>query len=303
MSAHPEVSVVVGTYNGSKKIPCLLKGLLKQTFQNFELIIVIDGSTDNTIQVLDNFRSFFKHFKILVQSNQGRSCVRNRGVREASTNIIIFYDDDMIPFEDSIQRHITFHQEHRGILGGNPIEEQASDKTDIQNYKSHLTKVWTKKYVNGITQLNFSNLFFSAANASMHKETFNTLNGFDTTLTDAEDQDLAFRALFKGIAIFFDKENKAIHREFITCVGYIKRLRLYANAHMHLTIKYPERYDPPQRKIHFIKSAIYRIFAFPFWANLIEKGFFKNVLPRRIRYKLYAIIIQSLAVEYPSVRL
>jgi glycosyltransferase involved in cell wall biosynthesis len=297
-----KASIVIGTFNGGKKISLLLDALLKQSAREFEVIVVVDGSTDNTFEVVDKYKVSFKKLRIIVQENCGRSKVRNRGACEALAEIVIFYDDDMIPYKDSVQKHIEFHLKYNGLLCGNQIELSSNGKTDIQNYKAYLTKVWTKKYNEELTLLDNSNLFFTAANASIRKELFRSLNGFNEKLTDAEDHDLASRAISNNVNVFFDKSNKAVHRDLITCRSYIERLRLYAKAHAKLKMDHPERYETSVKK-DFITRAIYKICALPFLVTLIDKQIFKLLLPKKIRYKFYDVVIQALAREYPDVLL
>ncbi|MFD1000110.1 glycosyltransferase [Ohtaekwangia kribbensis] len=293
-----EVSVIIPTYNGVNKINVLLNALLKQTYTKFELVVVVDGSTDGTIAVLDDYRNKFAAYKVIVQPNKGRAVVRNRGVKESSGDLLIFYDDDMEPMHDSVSRHISFHDNYQGILGGNQIEERDVKKTDIQNYKATRNEIWMKKYSIGLTRLDYSNLFFTAANCSIKRKTFFALNGFDERLSDAEDYDFAYRAMQEGVEVFFDKSNQAFHHDPITAKSYIQRLRQYSQAHAILEKFYPER-RMFKRKCFFLKKFVYSSLALRFWVILIDRGFLKG-LPESARFKLYDLIIQALAIEYPN---
>lgn len=299
----PRLSIVVPTYNGAAKIPLLLESLLRQTFQDFELVVVIDGSNDGTEEILQPYHNRFKAYKIISQVNSGRSVVRNRGVSEASGDVLIFYDDDMEPDSDSVDRHNSFHKNYEGMLVGNPVEFMNSEKTDFQNYKARLTSIWTKKYSEGLTQMDYSNLFFTAANCSIAKNLFFAMEGFDERLTDAEDYDFGYRALERKIPVFFDKSNKAIHHDPITAEKYIQRLRLYGMAHSRLYELHPERKHNLTIKKSYWKRMLYRLMANPHLVKLIDKGFFKGIFPESIRFKIYDIVIQALAVEFPWKRL
>jgi glycosyltransferase involved in cell wall biosynthesis len=295
-------SVIIPTYNGAKKIPLLLDALLKQTFSDFEVIIVVDGSTDNTLEIINGYTNKFNSIKIVSQQNAGRSKAKNNGAKEASGNLFVFYDDDMIPAHNSLKQHYEFHSQNlNSLLAGNPIENIETYKTDIQNYKAWLTKNWTAKYTQEISQLNADNLFFTAANCSMPRAAFELLNGFDERLTDAEDFDLAYRAIKKSISVYFDQSNVAIHNDPITCVSYIKRIRQYQQAQQILSELHPERNHTNEQKN--FKHDIYRLFAHPFIPRMIDHSKLLNILPVKIRYRLYSIIIQSLAIEYPNVTL
>jgi glycosyltransferase involved in cell wall biosynthesis len=109
MGALIKASIIIPTHNGAGKIHNLLDALLNQSCRDVEIIVVNDGSTDDTGNVLKAFQKAFEHFKIVSQKNAGRSVARNNGARESTSELLIFYDDDMIPFPDSIQKHLDFH--------------------------------------------------------------------------------------------------------------------------------------------------------------------------------------------------
>ncbi len=298
------ISIIIATFNGAGKISNLLEGLLHQSTTEFELIIVVDGSTDNTPEVIEQYKNYFHRVKLIIQENGGRSVSRNKGAMGATGELLIFYDDDMIPANDSVKRHLDFHNHYNGIISGNPIELEDSSKTDIQNYKAWLTKKWTRKYIAEITQLSRENLFFTAANSSARRETFMLLGGFDERITDAEDFDLAYRALTANIPVYFDRDNKSVHQEYITCVSYILRLRAYGTAHNKLKLFYPERISPVKNnESNFLKRVLYRVFAFSFWPRFIDRQIVQKFLPKIVRFKFYDVVIESLASRHPSVKI
>src|SRR6478736_6683233 len=107
------VSVIICTYNGAKKIPELMDALQKQTVLDFELVIVIDGSVDNTREVVELYNRSFQFMRVVNQPNQGRSKAKNRGALESSGGLLIFYDDDMTPIPKSVERHIMLHVDQK----------------------------------------------------------------------------------------------------------------------------------------------------------------------------------------------
>lgn len=294
------VSIVIPTYNGAHKLRRLFDALLLQTYNDFEIIVVVDGSTDNTSEVLTSFQDKFTRFRILSQTNSGRSKVRNQGAKMAVGNLIIFYDDDMIPSADSVEKHYKFHSlTANSILGANQVEFYEREKTDIQNYKAWLTGKWLEKYTQHVTRLDRNNIFFTAANCSIPRNIFEQLNGFDERLTDAEDFDFAYRAIENDIPVYFDRTNTAIHNDPVTCTSYIKRIRQYQVARQTLGQLYPGR-EPITKQPSDFKHKIYRIFAFRFWPQVIDHSTLFKILPLTIRYRLYSVVIQALAVEYPE---
>lgn len=88
------LSVIVPVYNGEKYIEDLLGDVLKIEIRNHEVIIVNDGSTDNTVGILQRYESKYKHIKVINQKNQGVSSARNHGLQKAVGKYIMFLDAD-----------------------------------------------------------------------------------------------------------------------------------------------------------------------------------------------------------------
>ena len=86
-------SVVIPLFNSAHTIERTLKSVINQTFTNFEIIIVDDGSTDNSIEIINKLTNDIR-LKIIKQKNQGVSVARNNGVRNAQYEYIAFLDGD-----------------------------------------------------------------------------------------------------------------------------------------------------------------------------------------------------------------
>ena len=287
------ISVIIPTYNGAHKVVNALAALKQQTIQNFEVIVVIDGSTDGTWEVLHQQDFGLPHLKIIQQANGGRSVSRNRGAKEAQGDILCFFDDDTRAIPNSLALHIAHHQKRpKSFLVGNVPEDTAKMQTDFQHYKAHLSRKWVAPLPTE-TPLNRQNLFLTAANFSTPKDLFWELGGFDERLTDAEDFDLGVRAFQQGVPVYFDIENIAWHDDFITCKTYLRRLEQYAQSHKTLMNLKPEVYTEfnqyqPQ-PLSWFKKSIYGLFSPNFWVGGIDKNILQ-FLPQTLRYKLYDII-------------
>lgn len=217
------VSVIVPTYNGATKLPVILRSLMNQTFTDFELIVAIDGSVDGSEAIAQTLLSNFNNAKTVSQPNGGRASIRNFGARQATGDLVVFFDDDMVVAPDCLARHIAHHKTHlESILGGNQVEDIRKNKTDIQNYKAWLTEQWLLKFQKGVQPLTATNFFLTAANMSVPRELFFRLDGFDQRLRDAEDFDFGSRALEMGIPVYFDYLAQAVHEDQITCASYIR---------------------------------------------------------------------------------
>ena len=88
------VSVIVPFYNQEKELSRCIKSIIQQNYFNFELILVDDGSIDNSLNICKDFASKDKRIKVIHQDNSGVSIARNSGLKEASGEYITFIDSD-----------------------------------------------------------------------------------------------------------------------------------------------------------------------------------------------------------------
>jgi glycosyltransferase involved in cell wall biosynthesis len=86
------ISVVIPLYNKEKQIASTLQTVFQQTYQDFEIVVVDDGSTDNSVAEVENFTG--SRIRIIHQSNAGVSAARNKGIEEAKSELIAFLDAD-----------------------------------------------------------------------------------------------------------------------------------------------------------------------------------------------------------------
>lgn len=96
MTKSPEISIVMPVYNAEKYLPQMLDSIFQQTFSDFELICVNDGSKDNSLQILQETAKEHFNMKIINQINKGVSSARNKGLQEAKGKYVYFPDADDI---------------------------------------------------------------------------------------------------------------------------------------------------------------------------------------------------------------
>ena len=112
MSITPLVSVVMTTYNRADVIGRSIDSILNQTYDNFELIIVDDGCTDSTYEVLEKYAAKDKRIVLLRQNNQGLAAARNAGVDKAQGKYIAFMDDDDVSLPNRLKKQVTFLEKY-----------------------------------------------------------------------------------------------------------------------------------------------------------------------------------------------
>lgn len=299
-----KVSVIIPTYNGVDKISNLLSALDKQTVVEFEVIVVIDGSNDGTYEYLSEVVSTRFPLQIINQPNKGRAGARNAGVILAKNDLLVFYDDDMMPEPNSLEKHLEFHLKVTdSILGGNQLENRRNAKNDFDLYRCDRREKWNSPYKK-LEKLGYHNLHLTAANFSILRSTFNSLGGFDERLSDAEDIYFAHIAHQNGYNIYFDPANIAWHNDFVTCSRYIKRLRQYHKAYEFLRELEPDSKWILKRTIRLnqFKKIFYSLFSNSWVVKLVEKEYLL-FLPKKLRYKLYSIVVTGLGKVYNGRRI
>jgi GT2 family glycosyltransferase len=292
-----KVSVIIPTYNGKHKISNVLTSLSAQSFKDFELLIIIDGSTDKTEDFLKE-NNFGIDFKIHSQENKGRAAVRNKGAVLAEGSLLIFLDDDMRPAPDFISAHLAHHKKNPGsILSGVQVDDPGKAKTDFQKYKCWLSNQWNDSIskFQDLPQA-IEHLYITAANFSISKYVFFEIGGFDENLRDCEDYDLAIRAHQKGVPVYFSTTAFAWHDEFSSPSSFIKRQREYNQSHKILVKKDPIKFHQlksTRLKQPSVKSRMFfSMFKYKFWITAIEKNAF-FFLPQSLRFKMYTWIITA----------
>ena len=294
---HLSVSIIVPTFNGSKRIHYILSSLLEQTYQDFELIIVDDGSTDNTLNVIDSFIHSFSTARVISQANQGRASVRNKGAKNAKGDLLLFFDDDIKIQSDTVEKHLLHHKNYpNSVLVGPAFEDETLNISDFYLYKASLTKKWMKSLANEKKVLEIPAL--TGQNFSIPRSLFLKFNGFLDCLTDAEDFELATRIHKDNYPIYVDPQLYVWHYDFTVCHRYIKRLREYHAAQLHLkALNLPYQVSNADYTPSPFKRSIYRFFSYPLWVHLIEKERLL-FLPQKIRFKIYTLVTISLGVIF-----
>lgn len=121
MTNLPLISIVIPAYNYADKLPRAVNSVLKQLTERHELIVIDDGSTDNTQEVLAELQKENSGFRVVYKENGGLASVRNRGISEAHADYLIFLDADDELTEEALQyieEHIKLNPLSRMIIGG-----------------------------------------------------------------------------------------------------------------------------------------------------------------------------------------
>lgn len=118
MINNPLVSIIIPTYNSAKFLPETIESVLSQSYRNWEMLIVDDGSTDNTLSIARNFSFQDKRMRIFpLGFNYGGPAVpRNYGMKRAQGDYIAFLDSDDLWLPEKLQKQICFLESNRDIF-------------------------------------------------------------------------------------------------------------------------------------------------------------------------------------------
>jgi glycosyltransferase involved in cell wall biosynthesis len=193
----PLVSVIVATYNMASFVTDTIDSLLNQSWPNIEVIIIDDGSTDNTAEVLQQYESDSRVI-LIAQPNQGQTVAKNRGLQKATGEFIGFCDADDLwrPEKLSTQLpHFTDNKKLAVVYGG----FSWIDASGMQIKTPHRQGLSGK-----ITGPLLADNFVHFPTTLTRKSVIDEFNGFDESLTMAIDYDLWLRISTKYEFLYLD---------------------------------------------------------------------------------------------------
>lgn len=205
------VSIVVPSYNRQASLRRLLDSLAAQTLpmDQFEVVVVDDGSSDGTREFLRELQTPYA-LTALEQPNAGPGSARNRGVRAAQGELIVFLDDDTVPVPGLLARHVQLHAERPNAVVIGPM-------VPPPNWLRPAWIRWEEDMLEDQYRAMLAGEFectprqFYTANASLERATFLKAGGFDSIFKRAEDVEMAYRMRDQGAQFIFDNEAAVYH--------------------------------------------------------------------------------------------
>jgi GT2 family glycosyltransferase len=230
--AWPSVSVIVCTHNGARTLPECLEGVRGLTYPNFELIVVLDGSTDDSAEIARAHGA-----NLVTIDHRGLSAARNAGIAKARGEIVAFLDDDAYPDSDWLH-YVAAALEGSGNAGiggpnippddglvaecvaaapGGPIHVLISDRE--------------AEHVPG-------------CNMAFRKSALDGIGGFDERFHAAgDDVDVCWRLQEAGWKLGFSAGAVVMHRRRDSVRRYLRQQYGYGKAEALLERKWPSRYN------------------------------------------------------------
>jgi len=208
-----KASVIIPAFNAEKTIEECLKALKAQSLKPFEIIVVDDGSTDNTPKIVKKIGGI----RLLRQENSGPAKARNFGAENAKGNVLVFTDSDCIADRDFL-REITGPFEEKNVAG-----VQGKYKTKQKELVARLTQLEIEQRHEKMAKQRFIDFMGSYA-AAYRANVFNAMKGFDTSfpMASGEDTDLSFRISKTGKKMVFAEKAVVWHTHPSSWAKYFK---------------------------------------------------------------------------------
>ena len=182
----PKISVIIPVYNGEKTIKKTIESVLKQTLQDFELIVINDGSQDKTLEILSSIQD--PRLRVLSYFNAGLASSRNRGITEATGEYISFLDADDLWTPDKLADQLKVLQE-------NPDAMVAYSWTDCIDELGQFSR--RGSYISAVgsvyPELCLIDFLENGSNPLIKRQVFTQVGHFDESLPCAEDWDMWLR--------------------------------------------------------------------------------------------------------------
>jgi len=182
------VTVVIPTYNRYEFLKRALESVFSQTYLPHEVIVVDDGSSDETKQILQDFPKI----KYIYQKNRGVSSARNLGIKNARHEWIAFLDSDDEWLPEKLQLQIDFHKNSQNILMSYTDEIWIRDGVNVKIPKKF------RKIGLDIFSENISYCNIAPSSTLIHKSLFERVGLFENELEVCEDYDLWLRILLEN---------------------------------------------------------------------------------------------------------
>lgn len=221
MDTKPIVSVILSVYNAEDVVRNAIKSILKQTFKQFEFIIINDGSTDTTKSILEDFASIDPRIKIINQENIGLTKSLNKGVKLAKGEFIARQDADDISFPERLEKQLEYLKLNNDVklLGTNQwIQEKETRRLGRYQKKSELNKSLFYRSPFAHTSVMFSKKCFEEI--GMYNESFDTSQDFEAWMrfakkhsVDMLEEPLVIRTLSSS-SISSRKSNRQAYNAF-----------------------------------------------------------------------------------------
>lgn len=206
-----KVSVIIPTYNEEKVILDCLESLGKQSLTDFEIIIVDDGSTDTTPQIVERLTKIEKSINLLKQNHKGAGAARNLGVKQAKGEILVFVDADMT-FDENFLAKLIAPIVKDNLIGTFSKDEYLANKDNVWAVCWNINRGLPKYKMHPDNYPNTQKVF-----RAIQKRVFDQADGFDEKAGYTDDwlaNKIGSEAVVAKGAVFYHKNPESLEEVF-----------------------------------------------------------------------------------------
>lgn len=208
MIERPVVSVVVPAFNVADYMPQLLRSLLAQTLTQFEVVVVDDGSTDRTCEMVESFAD--DRIGLIMQPNRGVSAARNTGLAAARGEFVLFLDGDDLLHPQALERLSDALQRDSRTVAAYGTFVKIRERGDPQPGQKPLRR---QRYPSGdiLAAVIEHGIFANGGHVLLRREVAMAIGGFNPTLTLSEDWEFFCRAAAQGDFMFIGQVPEVLY--------------------------------------------------------------------------------------------
>jgi glycosyltransferase involved in cell wall biosynthesis len=224
--SRPSITLQLCTYNRAHLLKRVLRGCFEQSTSEYEVVLVNDGSTDDTEAVIEEARALAPiRFKAINQTNRGLARSRNVGIEMASGQRIIFIDDDVLPMPN-------FIEEHQRAAHAHPLDVVRGAVIMTESFEHLPAPYWSPFR-------DYSGNFFWTSNVSVPVDTLRKVGAFNENFNEYgwEDIDLGLRLRNEGLRSHLNTQAVAFHFKGPIVAGKVFGMVNQARAQARMAIE------------------------------------------------------------------
>lgn len=295
-------SIVIPVYNKEKWIIKCLDSVLNQTFPSFEILIIDDGSTDNSLALIEKKYNDCR-IKIITQKNQGVSAARNTGIALAKSEWIAFLDADDIWDHTFLQSISTAIKQYPTsyIIGTNYEKVRESNNLPIHDIDEIKLNY---RQINHYFEHAATSHLFSASSTVVRRSAFDTVLPFNTSLTNGEDLDVWFRLMlhFDGLYIdnklaYYVQVHNSINNNDPFKLAPIEKSFVYSMLERYQQYMYPKEKKPGFR--NFVYTMLLKYLSLYYFDTRYRKEAATILKKIPLRYKIRRLKNLIYVLPYP----
>ncbi|MBI5873494.1 MAG: glycosyltransferase [Candidatus Omnitrophica bacterium] len=270
-----DISIIVPSYNRKERLKQCLGSIFLQDFpkDKFEVIVIDDGSTDGTKDMLEGMSRERKNFRYFSQSRRGPATARNLGMKHSRSEIVGFTDNDCILAKDWARRMVEAHRacETASAIGG-------STRVDPRNIKAVVSQFLSDGAIHVDINGNKEVVFFPTCNVSLKKTLIKNeeFNG-SFPLPAGEDLDFFWRLFKKGHKFIYRKDIVIFHDCHPGVVSFLRQAYFYGRG--NFLVQHLHRDQPLLKELNTGNKFS---FALATLVNFIKIPRFSYLLGRRL---------------------